>query len=65
MSDGEDSSTLGFTLLVLAYLGLVPLGIWQALTFPNVTGLVLAAPFAALLAWAALRVVRDPVPRRS
>lgn len=65
MSDGERPSNLGFALLVLGYLGFVPLVIWQALTFPNVTGLLLAVPFAALLAWGAVRVVRDPVPRRS
>lgn len=65
MSDRERPSAVGFALLVLGYAGFVPLVIWQALTFPNITGLLLAAPFAALLAWAAVRVVRDPVPRRS
>lgn len=65
MSDADARpSTLAFVLMVLSFAGLVPLGIWQALTFPNLLGLALAAPFALLLAWSGLRVVRDPVPPR-
>lgn len=55
----ESRSPLTFFLVLLSVAGLTPLGIWGALTFPNVLALALAVPFAALLAWSGTRLVRE------
>lgn len=60
---GETRSPLTFFLVLLSVAGLAPLGIWQALSFPNYLALGLAVPFAALLAWSGRRLVREPAAR--
>lgn len=59
MTDAERSaSPLIFFLVPFSVAVLAPLMIWEALTFPNYLALGLAVPFAALLAWSGIKVVR-------
>lgn len=60
MSDAEESrSPLTFFLVLLSVACLAPLGIWQALSFPNYVALGLAIPPAVLLVWSGTKLVRE------
>lgn len=61
MSEADATrSPLTYWLVLLSVACLSPLGIWQALTFPNYLALALAVPPAALLAWAGNRMIHEP-----
>lgn len=56
--DDRSASALVFSLVPFSVACLAPLMIWEALTFPNYLAMALAAPFALLLAWSGMKVIR-------